>query len=128
VYRLFAPYPGNKALTGQWANSATVMLGAFSVSGVNQTTPERNIVTSTGNSAAPSISISSAAGNMSFAVGVAGDGWRSSSQTVAWLDPSNIAWNGAASHAAGASSSTHGFTLTSTVLWGLVGLDIVAAP
>jgi PKD repeat protein len=131
VYRLVAPHSGNKSLTCQWSNSATVMLGAFSVSGVNQTTPERNVVTSSGFSTSPSISISSASGDMSFAVGVNGGAdWTNSSQTVVWLDSSGVAWNGAASRAAGSSSNTHGFTIAEgySLLWGLIGLDIVAAP
>ncbi len=131
VYRLVAPHPGSKSLTCHWSNTVTVMLGAFSVSGVNQTTPERNIVTSSGFSASPSISISSASGDMSFAVGVNGGAdWTSSSQTVVWLDTTGVAWNGAASRAAGTSSNTHGFTIVEgySLLWGLIGLDIVAAP
>jgi hypothetical protein len=131
VYRLLSPHSGNGSLTCRWSNSVTVVLGAFAVSGVNQTTPERHLGTANGNSTSPSISIASASGNMTFAVGVNGGAdWMSSSQTVVWQDTSGIAWNGAASRAAGASSNTHSFTTEEgdSLLWGLIGFDIVAAP
>jgi len=131
LFSLKAPASGTHAvqvtLTG---GKASLAAGSASFTGVDQTTPVRNVATSFGAGVSPSVLVSSAPGNMVVDAMVTGcDGTITSSKTLRWLKQVNCSSAGgigAQSTAAGAASVTMGYTVPSD-WWGMIGADIVAA-
>jgi uncharacterized membrane protein len=131
MFYLTAPAPGTHTvqvtLTG---GKASLAAGSVSFTGVDQTTPLRNIATGFGTGVSPRVTVASASGNMVIDAMVTGcDGTITSSQTLRWLKQVNCSTAGgigAQSTAAGASSITMGYTVPSD-WWGMIGADIVAA-
>jgi hypothetical protein len=108
--------------------SADLEAGSVSFTGVDQTTPVRNITTNAGLDTSPSLTVSSAPGNMVVDGLVDGDGTTNSSQTLRWKSNQNTltgGGNGAQSTAAGAASVNMGYTITNSD-WGIIGMDVVA--
>ena len=112
------------------AGPRTWKAGRCSFTGVDQTTPVRNIATKFGTGTAPNVTVPSAAGDLVVDALVTGcDGGITSAQTVRWLRQANCdtaGGNGAQSTAAGAASVTMGYTVPSD-WWGILGMDVVAA-
>src|SRR6185503_18442008 len=114
-------------LTG---GTASIEGGSVSFTGVNQTTPVRNVATSAGSSTTPRVTVAGVAGDMVVDAMVTGcTGTMSSIQTLRWLKQQNCSTgggNGAQSTAAGAASVTMGYTVPSDY-WGMIGVDLAAA-
>ncbi len=114
-------------LTG---GNATMEAGSVSFTGVDQTTPVRNIVTGAGTGVSPRLTIASAPGNMVVNAFVNGcDGGTTSINTLRWVREVNCSTaggNGAQSTAPGAASVVMGYTVPSD-WWGMVGMDVVAS-
>jgi hypothetical protein len=111
--------------------NASLEAGSVSFTGVDQTTPVRNVVTSFGTGVSPNVTVTSAPGNMVVDAMVTGcNGTITSSKTLRWLRQVNCLTAGGVggqSTAAGAASVTMGYTVP-TDWWGMIGADIVAAP
>lgn len=140
IWGLVNPVSGNKIITltgtapsGGYTGFGCLFSGA-SFKNVNQsggTTSFANAVTASGNSnpTAPSITVTSSVNDMSIGAVSAGDGGSalsSPTQTTIFNTRYAGGLNGAASYAAGASSATHGWTLSANVVWSTAGCDIVA--
>jgi hypothetical protein len=131
LFSLKAPAPGTNpvqvTLTG---GTASLEAGSVSFTGVDQTTPVRNVTTSFGAGTTPSVTVASAPGNMVVDAMVTGcPGAITSSKTLRWLKTVNCSTAGgvgAQSTAAGAASVTMGYTVPND-WWGMIGIDIVAA-
>jgi hypothetical protein len=131
LFYLKAPNPGTHAvvvtLTG---GAATIEAGSVSFTGVDQTTPVRNITTNASSGTTPALTVASAPGNMVVdAMAVGCTGTITSNQTMRWMnqvDCDTGGGNGAQSTAAGASAVTMGYTVPSD-WWGIIGMDVVAA-
>jgi len=110
--------------------TASLAAGSVSFTGVDQTTPVRNVTTSFGTGVSPKVTVTSAPGDMVVDTMVTGcDGTITSSKTLRWLKQVNCSTAGgigAQSTAAGAASVTMGYTVPSD-WWGMIGADIVAA-
>jgi hypothetical protein len=121
-------HPVQVTLTG---GNASLEAGSVSFTGVNQTTPVRNVVTSFGTGVSPSVTVPSAPGNMVVDAMVTGcNGTITSSKTLRWLKQVNCSTAGgvgAQSTAAGAASVTMGYTVPSD-WWGMIGAEVVMAP
>jgi hypothetical protein len=130
LWGLVNPTSGNKTL--RWTNSATVnevFLNATAVTGANQTggvTTFPNSTTNTGTSTAPSITITSASGNMTIDAGAGPQVISAPTQTQIYVDNGGSATSAWASRAAGAPSNVHGWTLAGSVAWAACGTDIAA--
>jgi hypothetical protein len=130
LFYLTAPatgtHPVQVTLTG---GTATMEGGSVSFTGVDQTTPVRNITTKFGTGTGPNVTVASAPGNMVVDALVTGcPGNITSKQTLRWLNKVNCATaggNGAQSTAAGAASVAMGYT-TPNDWWGMIGMDVVA--
>ncbi|MBZ5512377.1 MAG: polysaccharide deacetylase family protein, partial [Acidobacteriia bacterium] len=131
LFYLTAPavgtYPVQVTLSG---GTASLEAGSVSFTGVDPTTPVRNIATSFGSGVSPKVTVTSTPGDMVVDALVTGcNGTITSGKTLRWLKQVNCATaggNGAQSTAAGASSVTMGYTVPSDS-WGMIGADIVAA-
>ncbi|MBZ5512720.1 MAG: hypothetical protein LAN70_16350 [Acidobacteriia bacterium] len=120
-------HPVQVTLSG---GTASLEAGSVSFTGVDPTTPVRNIATSFGSGVSPKVTVTSTPGDMVVDALVTGcNGTITSGKTLRWLKQVNCATaggNGAQSTAAGASSVTMGYTVPSDS-WGMIGADIVAA-
>jgi len=131
MFYLKAPASGTHAVQVT-LNGGTADLegGSVSFTGVDQTTPVRNIATTSGSGTTPSVSVTSAPGDLVVDAMVTGcDGGITSSQTVRWLRQANCdsaGGNGAQSTAAGAASVTMGYSVPAD-WWGMLAMDLVAA-
>ncbi len=132
LFSLKAPasgaHPVQVTLSG---GNASLEAGSVSFTGVDQTTPVRNVVTSFGNGTSPNVTVTSAPGDMVVDAMVTGcTGTITSSKTLRWLKQVNCLTAGGVggqSTAAGVASVTMGYTVP-TDWWGMIGADIVAAP
>jgi hypothetical protein len=110
--------------------TASLEGGSVSFTGVDQTTPVRNIATSFGSSGLPRVTVASAIGDMVLDAMVTGcNGTITSTRTLRWLkalDCNTAGGNGAQSTAAGDVSVTMGYSVPSD-FWGMIGVDLVAA-
>jgi uncharacterized repeat protein (TIGR01451 family) len=133
IWRLLNPPAGTANITvtmnGQAHNG--LVAGAATFSGVNQSTPLGTVVTNTGASTTPTVTVSSASDEQVFAAVAAGQGVIFSAvgagQTSRWnaTDTADIA--GAASTKTGAASVTMSWT-SSNVPWAIAGVSLKPAP
>ncbi len=103
--------------------------GSISFTGVDQSTPLAHVTTNFGSGTAAQVAVASVAGDMVVDVVGNGSAIASSRQTLSWLKNQNgntAVGNGAQSTAAGASSVTMGYSVSSD-WWGIIGADVVAA-
>src|SRR5436190_1528347 len=111
--------------------TASLEAGSLSFSGVDQTTPVRNITTAAGSGTTPAVTVASGPGNMVVdALSSGCPGTITSNRTLRWLnqlDCASAGGVGAQSTAAGAASVTMGYTIPSDG-WGIVAMDVLAAP
>lgn len=132
LYGLVNPTSGAKTLRVTFSGTAPdeVFLDAFSVTGADQTggtTTFAHANTATGTSTSPSVSITSATGNLTAAGITAPQVLSSPTQTQIFADNAGLFTSGGASRAAGAGSVSHGWTLAGSVAWAMAGVDIVAS-
>src|SRR5436190_8433850 len=111
--------------------TASLEAGSLSFSGVDQTTPVRNITTAAGSGTTPAVTVASGPGNMVVdALSSGCPGTITSNRTLRWLnqlDCASAGGVGAQSTAAGAASVTMGYTIPSDGC-GIVAMDVLAAP
>ena len=132
MFYLKAPATGTHAVvvtvTG---GTASLAGGSASFTGVDQTTPVRNVATKFGTGVSPNVTVTSSQGDMVVDSMVNGcDGTITSSKTLLWLKQVNCSTAGgigAQSMAAGAPSVTMGYTVPSD-WWAMIGVDVVGAP
>ena len=127
-FYLKAPASGTNTvqvtLTG---GTADIEAGSVSFTGVDQTTPVRNITTNNGNGTTASVTVPSATGNMVVTALSTGDRVNSSGNTAQWIKNQNnisAAGNGAQSTAPGTSSVNMTYAVNSDY-WGIIGMDVV---
>ena len=130
LFYLVAPATGtNQVLVTMTGGTGSIEAGSVSFTGVNQTTPIRNITTAFGTSNAPRVTVASAPGNMVVDALASGcNGTITSTQTLRWVKPLNCstgAGNGAQATAQGAASVVMGYTVPSD-WWGIVAMDLIA--
>lgn len=121
---------GNQSLSLSWTGSASgaVILGAVSLFNCDQTTTFQNYSTNTATSTAPSVTVSSANGNMIVA-GNSDDDASSGAINVgtsAWSERGFTGNYAMGYNASSGSSTTVSWTNGSSVLWGVVGVDVIA--
>jgi len=125
LWGLVAPVSGNKTLRVSWTTATRVGINALSFSGVDQTGGATSFPNSTGangTSTAPSVTITSATGNMTVdCLSSSGTIKSAPSQTQ---DFNNL--RGAGSYANGAASNVHSWTLDFSSDWASAGCDILA--
>lgn len=132
LWGLVNPTPGaSKILRLHAANSTTKVLDAVVWNGVDQTggaTSFAHGTSATGNSAAPSVTITSAAGNKTMDVSTTASGnFSAPSQTQVYIDNTAADISAAGSRETGSSTPvTHSWTLNLGGQWVSVGVDIVA--
>ena len=130
LFGLIAPTTGSQTLSASWtgAHATVTVIGGISVYEANQSTGWQNFTSTSATGTAASLTVTSANGNM--VVGGRSDD-NSSGETIAdgtedWNDR-NFNGNYGGVHRASVSSSTViGWTISS-VLWGMVGVDVIAA-
>jgi hypothetical protein len=108
-------------------NLGDVTIGAVGYVGVDQTTPVGTPVTAGGNDASPTVTVSSATGDLVVAALAYERAFsaRGAGQTELWRDESDEP--GLADEKAGAASVTESWTLASTGGWAVIGVPIKAA-
>ncbi len=129
LFYLVNPTVGTNTVQVTADSAKDLIGGSVSFIGVDQTTPVSNTATAFGSSAAPSVNVSSAAGNIVIDVVGVGSAITSSDQTLRWLNNlngSSGSGNAAQSTAAGASSVTMSYVSASD-WWGIVGTSVNAA-
>lgn len=132
LYIKEANFPSVPAtVTVNWTNSAGVVLGVYTILDADQTTPFGTVAKATGNSTAPSVAVTSEAGDLvvdavamvafttdTFNVG--------SGQTVihSLHSGSGSSVRGASSYESGASSVTMSWLNTSSFTWSIMGVTV----
>lgn len=132
LYDLVAPTTGTNNVVITMSGLAQIVGGSWSAYGVDQTTPRSNTVNTTGTSAAPSGTLTSATDEVAVTV----VGWRcntgvtdtpDATWTSDWdVELSATAVGGAGSHITGAASVTRTDTLSGSNDWGIVGASLKA--
>lgn len=131
LFYLIAPSSGANTITvtNTGGQQRDLTGGSLSFTGVDQTTPLANTNTNFGSGTNPTVTITSASGNMVVDAVVCGSPLISSGQTLQWMNNLNGntgAGNAAQSTASGASSVTMSYTSNSD-WWGIIGASIQAA-
>lgn len=132
LYGLVNPTSGNKTLKATWTGSNEACMNIVAVTGADQTggaTTFQNSAAATGNSSAPSVSVTSAVGNFCMSAVATGSlqGINSVSAIQVMLFHGAGTIEGGGSRAAGAASVTMTGTLAGTDQWAIVGMDILAS-
>lgn len=120
---------GSVAVVVSWTFATQLAWGATSFSGADQTTSCQNGNASQNYSSSPSLTVSSATNDISYAVmGAVGNNVISSpSNTSAW-NAYGITTSGAAQYASGASSTTYTWSIGGINRnWAMSGCDIIVA-
>jgi hypothetical protein len=128
LFYLVNPPTGAHTVLATCDISRDLVAGSVSFTGVDQTTPVSNIVTSFGSSAPPNITVTSGSDNMAVAVVGNGSSITSSDKDDRWLNNFNnlsASGNAIQSTAAGASSVAFTYSANSD-WWGAVGMNINA--
>jgi hypothetical protein len=130
-FTLIAPASGSHSVSVVESGGSTVtdlICGSVTLNGVDQTTGFRNFNSATGSGTSPSVTITSASGNMVVDAIANGTAIPVSTQTVRWSwhqTNSTRAGNGGESTAAGSASVVMGYTTTSDS-WAMTGIDVIA--
>lgn len=132
VYALTAIASGSQTVAATYGGGATnIGGGCTTFTGVHQTQASAftNATTATGSSTSPSVTVSSATGDMVFVGGVcqSGQAWTpGTGETEGW-EIGNGGFDAAAYTEAGAASVTVNPSLTSSNDWGMAGVNVVQA-
>lgn len=130
LFGLVNPATGNLLLSCSWTGSIDAVLGMIAMSGVDQTTPvvTANNQTASGTGASGSVTITSAANDLTLAALTNGSG---AAQTVSITTQTSLYANNGqsdcqagASYALGGSSNTHTFGITGSSGWAIVGVHV----
>lgn len=132
LWGLVAPTSGAKTLKVTWnAVTTDVEIDCVSYTGVNQTggaTSFPHGTSATGNSTAPSVTVTSATNNAVVAGFSSGASFTSVNNTTMFIDNTPASISGGANRAVGAATvAMSGVTSTGTTTWTAVGADIAAA-
>lgn len=136
LFALLAPDTGSNTVSLTFSGGSTdansaIEAGSVSYNGVEQSSlaaAVTNVATAFGNSANPSMVVSSATGNMVMSMLMMGGSITSAGDTQRWLKNVNSntgGGNGAGSDAAGAASVTMDWTASSE-FWGMIAANIQA--
>ena len=129
MYRLYGGTlpTGTNNVVVTWSGTVTGVIGATTFYGVDQTTPLGALVGTTGNTATPTHTVTSATGDLVVDTMAAGGG-------TPVVDPSQTQWwnltqtvRGAGSTKPGAASVTMSWTLGSTQSWAIQAVPVKAA-
>ena len=123
------PTPGRAPVTVTISPGTASVCGAVSFTGVDQTTPTIHAATNSGTGRTASVTVTSAAGNMTLdTVACSSCAFTDHTQRQRWLDkePSRGAAGG--STATGAESVQHRWTLNHSNHWASAAVDVEAAP
>jgi len=130
IFGLRNPTSGNKTFSTSWTTASTCMIFGISFTGVDQTSDAAAFAhfnSATGNSTAPSVTITSATGNIIVGAFVNDSNvidWTSVNNTTLCVNAGNqLAMN----RAAGAASVAMSGVLGSGDAWAATGIDVVAA-
>lgn len=127
LFYLVAPATGSNTVLVTCDVTRTLIGGSVSFNGVDQSTPVDTAVTGFDDGTpAPSLTVSSATGDMVVDAVCTGTGVTSSSQTNRWLknvEAITAAGNAAQSTADGAASVNMAYTI-STDWWGMIAMNI----
>lgn len=129
LFGLRNPTSGNKTLSTSWTTASIVCLFGISFTGVDQTSDAAAFMhfnSATGNSAAPSVTITSATGNIIVGAFVPGSNttdWTSVNNTTLCLVIGDML---AMNRAAGAASVAMSGVIP-TDQWAAIGIDVAAA-
>jgi hypothetical protein len=130
LYGLIAPATGAQTIAVTWTGGAeTIVVGGVSLYDADQSTGWQNGTTATGTDTAATITVTSANGNL--VVGARSD-QNATTATIAngtqdW-DERNFDGNYGGVHRASTTGSTvMGWTLGTSVDWGMAGVDVIAA-
>jgi hypothetical protein len=130
LWGLVAPVSGNKTLTVSWTTASDMVVNAIAFAGVDQTggaTTFPNSVGAATNDTTPTVTITSAVGNMTVdSVGNLFEAGASPTQTQSH-NANTAGLYGFGSYAAGTASNTHAWTLSVARRWASCGTDILAS-
>jgi hypothetical protein len=127
MFYLIAPSTGTNTVQVTGNETADMVSGSVSFTGVDQSTPLSNTATNWGSGTNISVSVTSATGNMVVDGVCCGGGFTvGSNQTNRWLKNYNTftaAGNGAQSTASGSTSVSMGYTISDD-WWAIIGTSI----
>src|SRR3954463_1456168 len=130
IWYLTAPVTGAASIVATWTGSHSVVMGATAFNGADQTTPVTNGITATGSSTTPSVTITSASGDMTLntaaTLSATSPFLSAPTRTQQWLDTTQAAIRSGGSTAAGAATVTHAWTAGSALAWTSSGVNIKA--
>ena len=134
VWYLLRPPSGTATVAVTLSGSTSVMAGAVSFSGVDQTTPLGTAAVANGTSANPSVTVSSGSRQLVIDVlasnGDAGALSAAAGQTEQWNGGTGTAGGdvrGGGSTQPGAASVTMSWTLNASKSWSLIGVPVLGA-
>jgi peptidase C25-like protein len=131
IWYLADPSNTPAGIVATWSGSHDVVMGAVAFNGADQTTPVVNGITANNATTAVSVTITSAAGDMTMntvgSLSVTSPFLSAPTKTQQWLDTTPTTVKGGGSTAAGAATVTHGWTAGSAAAWTSSGVDIKAA-
>jgi hypothetical protein len=117
-----APASGSQTGSMSWVGAIGGSLGVMTASGVDQTTPVTNGVNSSGTSATPSVTVTTAVGDLTMACGYPANAFSSPTQISLWLDTTITGGGGSRGPGTG-TSDVHSWTQTSG-LWVCSGANL----
>ncbi len=129
MFSLINPPAGLNTVQVTWSGGGVNgVIGAISFTGVNQTTPLGTFASATGTSTAPSVNVTSAAGEIvvDTVVGAGGTLTVDPSQTQRWNLTSTV--RGGGSTEAGAATVTMSWTLSASNSWSIGGVSVKPPP
>jgi hypothetical protein len=130
-FTLLSPASGShsvQVVASGGAGAADLTCGSITLNGVDQAVGFRNFNSATGSGTGPSVTITSATGDMVVDAIANGTAIPVSTQTARWSwhqTNSTRAGNGGESTAAGSASVVMGYT-TSSDSWAMTGIDVIA--
>lgn len=116
---------GSQTVSGAWTTAADSVMGAVSVSGVNQTTPFNNGVNAKAESGSPSLAITSTNGDLTVDNAASISALTAPSQTQRYQTTTSSA-SGQGSTGPGTGSATHSWTQTPSDRWSQSGVNFIA--
>ena len=123
------PTPGRATVTVTLSPGTASVCGAVSFTGVDQTTPTFHAATNSGTGRTASVTVTSAAGNMTLdTVACSACAFTNHTQRQRWLDREPSRGTAGGSTAAGADSVQHRWALNESSHWASAAVDIEAAP
>ena len=125
IWYLTDPNTGPFDIVASWTGARDVVIGAAQFANVNQSTPITNGTFATGTSTAPSVTVTSATGKMTFNTVSTLGTLSAPTKTQRWLVTTPTTMDGGGSTAAGAPTVTHAWTSTSAA-WAAAGVTINA--